>query len=286
MQQEKLSEAQIRQFLLGSVDDLQRERVERLFLSDPESNQRILLAEDDLIDQYLESALSSREKELFLAQYDSPVAQRRLRIIQSIKDYALRQLQPPELFGTKATPVPVSAGWFLANLRWIVPVATAVILAVSIGLWSAVVEKGRRDDLGRRQTIERELADLNRPANIAVARDQIVTLSLAPASMRSLGPRAELKPSTSIRLVEIDLLWLNQPNYSSYQAVVHRFGSRDEFQIGGLRLEKDPSSRQAVHLYLPIHILTNGTYQIVLRGTGNGGEAGAEVEYSFNFLAQ
>src|SRR2546421_5714239 len=89
MKEEFVTDAEIRQFLLGSVDDSERRRIEGVFMSDTEFNQRVLIAEEDLIEDYLEHSLAPVERDKFLAQYGhAPEQQRRLRIRRSIKDYA------------------------------------------------------------------------------------------------------------------------------------------------------------------------------------------------------
>src|SRR5712691_4522820 len=89
MKEELVTDAEIRQFLLGSVDDSERQRIEGLFMSDAEFNQRVLLAEDDLIEDYLEHSLAHMDRDKFLARYGhTPEQQRRLRISRSIRDYA------------------------------------------------------------------------------------------------------------------------------------------------------------------------------------------------------
>src|SRR6266404_2721981 len=89
MKEESVTDAEIRQFLLGSVEESERKQIESLFMSDAEFNQRVLIAEDDLIEDYLEHSLAPLDRDKFLAQYGhAPMQQRRLRISRSIRDYA------------------------------------------------------------------------------------------------------------------------------------------------------------------------------------------------------
>jgi hypothetical protein len=78
----------IRRFLLGDLDDRERERVEEVFLSDPRTRDRILMTEDDLIEGYLEDCLNPVELEKFLKYYLCASQQRRkLRIAKSLREY-------------------------------------------------------------------------------------------------------------------------------------------------------------------------------------------------------
>src|SRR5688572_1721425 len=92
MNDEILTDALVREFLLGKVDEKERERVEGLFLTDSQARERVLAAEQDLIEDYFEDSLTAADKELFLARYgETPAQQRQLRINKSIKDWALGQ---------------------------------------------------------------------------------------------------------------------------------------------------------------------------------------------------
>lgn len=79
----------LRQFLLGTITDEERERIECLFLTDSPTRERLLAAEEALIEDYLEGSLTIAERDSFLWQYRDTVQQRRLRILRALKAYAL-----------------------------------------------------------------------------------------------------------------------------------------------------------------------------------------------------
>lgn len=93
-----LTDEVIRQFLPGELDDGKRQRVEEVFVSDPETRDRILMTEDDLIEDYLAGCLSPVGMEKFLAYYlcTSP-QRRRLRIAKSLRDMSSSRLRPVPL---------------------------------------------------------------------------------------------------------------------------------------------------------------------------------------------
>src|SRR5215213_4214490 len=89
MNEKLVTETLLRQFLLGKVDDEERQRIESMFVTGAFSNERVIAAEQHLIDDYLDDSLTPADKERFLAQYgDTPAAQRKLRIAKSIQDWA------------------------------------------------------------------------------------------------------------------------------------------------------------------------------------------------------
>ena len=92
MKDEGLTDALLREFLLGKVNEEERERIEGLFLTDSQARERVLTAEQDLIEDYLEDGLTGEDKDLFLERYgQTPAQQRQLRINKSIKVWALRE---------------------------------------------------------------------------------------------------------------------------------------------------------------------------------------------------
>ena len=276
MKEELVTDADIRQFLLGSVDDSERQRIESLFMSDAEFNQRVLVAEDDLIEDYLEHSLAPMDRDKFLAQYGhAPMQQRRLRISRSIRDYAASEArlgQTPSaiakrrVFFSHLTP---------RNLRFFIPIAAADTIACIIGVVWLVRSNNRR------LTIERELAELNAQPDLRVNPSQVVSLVLPPVSMRSVGTETRLTPRADISVVELDLLWTQKEQYPNYYVLLRRVGTNEEFRVSGLHIEASPSSGNSIRVRLPSYLLRDGLYQVTLTGAGPDGAASQGEEYTF-----
>ena len=89
MNEEPVTDTLLRQFLLGQVDDRERQRIESMFVTGALSKERVIAAEQHLIDDYLDDSLTPADREQFLAQFgDTPAEQRKLRIARSIRDWA------------------------------------------------------------------------------------------------------------------------------------------------------------------------------------------------------
>ena len=58
MKEETGGDAVLREFLLGGLDDEQRVLIEDQFLTDSQTWERVLAAEQELIEDYLEGSLS------------------------------------------------------------------------------------------------------------------------------------------------------------------------------------------------------------------------------------
>lgn len=277
------TDAEIRQFLLGDVDEEERERIERRFISDPEAYKKIVVVEDELIEDYLEGSLTASDRDKFLAQYGhTPEERRRLRIIKAIKEHAIAGATAPQ------TATSTNPKWptFLSALRMrnprvLIPVAAVLTIAcVVAAVWLRDLSNKRAQEGNRRVAIERELADLNAPSSVREVSPQTFSLILAPVSVRSLGTQAELRARTDIRVVELQLLWTQTEQYSSYKAVLRRVGASEQLTIANLHVEKTAGG-SAVPLKLPTHILTRGLYQVSLSGIGSNGTPGHAEEYSF-----
>jgi hypothetical protein len=276
MKEEFVTDAEIRQFLLGRVYDSERQRIERLFISDADFNQRVLIAEDDLIEDYLEHSLAPMDRDKFLAQYGhAPEQQRRLRISRSIRDYAASEAKlgqtPPAIakrraFLSQLTP---------RNSTLFIPIAATVTIACIIGILWLVRSNNRR------VTIERELAELNARPDLPANPSQVVSLVLPPVSIRSVGPETTLTPHSDISVVELDLLWIQKEQYPNYHVLVRRVGTVEEFRVSGLHIETSPPIGNSIRVRLPSHLLRDGLYQVTLTGAGPDGAASVAEEYTF-----
>lgn len=273
MNQEILTEALLRQFLLGKVDEHERERVENLFLTDSEVHERVLAAEQDLIEDYLEGSLNAADKELFLERYGQTAAQQRqLQISQEIKNWARR-----ESASTHTVPEKTSV-W----TRWrerlrlkpalLIPiVVTAMIVVVVLASWLS----SRR----AQQAIEQELAALNTPASLREVPPNLSTLELAPVAVRSVAKEAELKKTSPDQLFELRLPWPPDERYPSYQAELSRVDGEERFTVSNLQVESDRAL--TIRLRLPAHVLRRGHYKISVRGVNADGSQGLPRDYTF-----
>src|SRR5690242_18966613 len=92
MKEEIPTDAVLREFLLGKVDEEEAAQLERSFLTDSEPREKVLVIEQELIEDYLEDSLTAKDREQFLLRYGPTAAQlQQLRITKAIKDWALRE---------------------------------------------------------------------------------------------------------------------------------------------------------------------------------------------------
>jgi hypothetical protein len=276
MKKESVTDALLREFLLGKLADADRERMEGLFLTDSATRERVLALEQDLIDDYLEDSLSQEDKERFLSRYAQTDEQRRkLRITGAIKDWAVREARAPHPAAPTVSVWSRFWTWLRLKPRFVVPIAVTIAIAIVL----AIVWLNSRTEQRKHLAIEQELAQLNSPASLREVPPQITPFDLRPVSVRSGQPQTELKIPVEIRFIELRLPWIQNERYSMYQAEVLRVGDREAFTIPNLQAESN--GRYTIRLRLPAQMLTRGDYQIKLTGLSTDGSAKSSEEYSF-----
>jgi hypothetical protein len=271
MNEEPVSDALLRQFLLGQVDDQERQRLESMFVTGALSRERVMAAEQHLLDDFLDDSLTPENRERFLAQYgETPAEQRKLRIAQSIHDWA----------ATEATAVAAAAGsrWSrLFGRAWlkpafVVPIAAVVLIAI---IFIVATLRNSWEQRNRYLAMQQELVRLNSPPMLR--ESSVPALTLTPGAVRSAEAEKELIPSTNAEFVELHLVWTQKEPFPSYQATIRRFEEDESFTIPNLQLD----SRNAIRLRLPASYLTRGFYQIEISGLAANGAIGPAEEYTF-----
>lgn len=274
MKEEILTDALLRDFLLGKVDDEERVRIESLFLTDPEAREKVLVIEQELIEDYLEDSLTAEDRGEFLLRYGQTAAQlQQLRITKAIKDWAVREI-------ALVQPVPDELSiWrrLRARLRlkpaFVIPIAvTAMIVIVVAGVWL--------NSRMKRAALEQELAQLNTPASLREIPERMFSINLSPVAVRSTEPQTVIKRSAAATaIVELHLPWIQTERYPTYHAEIRRVGGDESFTIPNLQPEN--SGQYEIRLRFPARLISRGQYQVRLSGIDSGGAAGTSEEYTF-----
>lgn len=263
-----LTDTVLRQYLLGKVDDEEREHIEKLFLTDSQTRDRVLAAEQGLIEDYLEDGLTAADKETFVLHYaQTPEQQRKLRINQTIKDWAVTEAQ--------TAPGGVS-NWsrLLESMRlrlaFVVPVAAAILIAIVIAsVWLSRTMEHR--------AIQKEIAQLNTPASLSRNPAHMISLQLTPLTVRSGETQNRLTKHADVRTVELSLLSIEREKYPAYRVIVNRVGDKEALATVDVAPEKD----NAVRVRLPADRLIRGSYRLTSSGIAPDGTTGPTEEYIF-----
>jgi len=279
MKEEAMTDGLLRQFLIGRIEDEERMRIESLFITDSLMRDRVLAAEQKLIDDYVEDRLSTADRELFLSLYgDTAVQRRKLQIAKSIQEWAVNQ---PKMTPLSREPAISAWGRLRAQSRvkpvFVIPIAVTAMVAVVVAL--AWINSRRIERNRQYLAIQQELAQLNTPSNLREVPPRMSQLTLKPGSVRSIDPEPELKRRADSSVAEVRLLWMAKEDYPSYQAILRGSGDDQSYTIPNLTAEKDDG--KFIRVRLSNHRFARGNYQIELRGVAADGSKSPPEVYSF-----
>lgn len=309
MKDESLSDASLRQFLLGKMNEDERERIESLFLTDPIMRERVLAVEQDLIEDYLEDSLSVSDREEFVLRYaQTAEQQRKLRITRSIKEWAIAEdrerasaasdvgdlartgaaLDVGELARSGAASDVGRSGpstgswwsriWGRLGLRpsLVVPIAAVIIVAVVF----ALIWLNRWNGQRRQFAIEQEVARLNSAEGLREFPPRTPALSLRPLALRSGQSPPEVRLSSG-DVVELQLVLIESARFPSYNAVVRRHDGAGAFTVPNLQPDSDGKT---IPLRLPSQFLNRGLYLINLTAPAADRSTVSVAEYQLNVI--
>ena len=274
MKEEIPTDAVLREFLLGKLDEEEDARIESLFLTDSEAREKVLVVEQELIEDYLEDSLPPEDRQKFLWRYGQTAEQlQQLRITKAIKDWAVREN------ASQAVPTELSTWQRLrARLRlrpvFVIPIAVTAMIAIVVAcVWL--------NSRMKRAGIEQELAQLNSPASLREVPEQMFPFNLSPVAVRSTEPQIVIKrPAAATAIIELHLPWIQKERYPRYEAEIRRVGGEESFTIPNLQAENN--GRYEIRLRFPARLISRGQYQIRLSGIDSSGAAGTSEEYVFS----
>lgn len=276
----------IRRYLLGDLDERGRQRLEERVFTSRDYSTRVQIAEEDLIEDYLNDALDAEEQEKFVGRFLSTPGQlQKLKIAQALRGYAGANTPAPER-GRARLP-------FFERLRprafALAPLAAVLLLAIILGYWFFSGGSRRRDGdnpaEARRRAVAEEVARLNPPAatgDSAATRDPNAPplVALPPLLLRGEGKQINAPPGGVVRL----RLELPAGSYESYRATLRAVGGDELFTLPGLRPPL-AGREQSLELNLPANVLPPGDYLLNVSGMKPDGKPEDVADYSFRIAA-
>ncbi len=241
---------QIRRYLLGELDDGTRAEVEKRFLSDGEVFEELLVAEDEIIDDYASGRLDPEERADFEAHFlATPERQRKLRFARALHRHAMNLANERE---TVKQPV-IRSLWFgRPGLSWAATTVAALALIVGT-VWF----------------LRSRTAPPKTFATLTLTINQSTRAEGAPAAMVKL-PLAADALKIFLRLPG------SVPPASRYRVVL-------EADDGETRpLEMSDQDGESIAVVIPATQLKRGQYVLKIFGTGvNGVEQRIPGNYFF-----
>lgn len=146
----------IRRYLLEELSEQEREQLERRLMSDDDLYQKLLLGEDDLIDEYISGTLPEHERAKFSQHFlRVPELRDDVRATAALKRYAIETA--PRVFAGDAPDVSLldRLKKFFMRPAVVIAFATALCAAVALAAWLATQNSRLRrqvEQLQARQT--------------------------------------------------------------------------------------------------------------------------------------
>jgi hypothetical protein len=280
-----------RRFLLGYLDEGERQIVAERLTTDAAYLELVLQAESGLMEDYLGDQLSEEERKRF----DKYVLTNRQQVDQLNLTKGLRAAatvraasnSPPLVAGTKRVG-PQSLGkrsLFWPALRDAKLPIAAIILVAVCGTVALVLWRYHTASLPQQQLVE-ELMKLNAQQSLnanAIYQGFII----GPLKGGLVRDNQEVKafsiPKTE-ELVQLRLQ-IGVDEYQSFQAVLHTAENQELFTLPNLRAS-NISGEKVVVIYLPAKILMPGDYQLRLSGRTQNNQPVYLGRYNFRIVGK
>ena len=267
----------IRKYLLGRLRGEEREQLEERILSDAEFRNKILLVEEDLIEEHAEGALDEVERQEFQQMfYSNPQRRLDVQVVEGLKHQAatgwwsrlVTSIWKPRDASKVFHGSGLNSLWSFRKAAIAFGLVLAVVVTFLIVYRSLRPEQlpgSLTQEQQRRDQIERELARLNDPAS---QQRVAVAAILSPGLTRGdeTSPTAEFPTVALARGAELAQLTLqlkpSAQEYQSFQAALNRVGAPESYKV-----ELKPFELSGVRnlvLTLPARDLDDGDYRVQL----------------------
>jgi hypothetical protein len=320
MSEKREYELLLRSYLLGDLNSDDQQRIEQYLMMDAAALDEMGCLENDLIDDYLEGALSGNEKkrfeDIFLA---APERMRMLRFAQVLKRYIARQktkqksrslwkkfLPPAEYSGNPglkwslaACLLVLLAGGSLAALQ-IARLQKALDQAMSANPPGQLVELQKRNNelasaLHREQIrvnqLQQSAAELKSQEPQMQAKNQtgrlqsaVISIALAPGLLRDMDGIHKIRIPEQTNLVQFDLKMESQ-NHHRYQAILRRVGEDPLWTQISPRMQSG-TEPQYFRFIMPAHLLKPGDFVLKLSGIPHSGDFEDIGSYHFRIIGE
>ncbi len=269
-------------YLLGNLPEPEEVRLEEEYLANPDTQNRLLMVEDELVDAYLQGELSAQERkqleDRFLA---SPRGRRKLELAKSLMTIASSQKPSP-----KPKPSPVF------SMRWVL--ATAALILMLVVAWSIrgkILQQraperagGQPNEVNHQVPVVSASQANQTPTPVESPSEHpqspvIAAIILRPTA-RNIEPSPQVKVPKGALQVKIQLD-LGADNHTSYKATLLGAGDDVKWSERGLRSQPTASGR-AIVVKLPATLFSKGEHTFLLSPDEDA--ARPIAEYTFTVL--
>ncbi len=313
------------EYLLGNLSPEEQTEFEQRFMEDDELFERIVVIEEELIDDYAREVLSPRERDLFEKNFlTSPERRRKVEIARSLIDWACRSRgeEAPE------APPAVSrrwSSWIWSRMssdrvrssrpQFALMAATMCIVLVG-GPWfirQHIRQRSQLDEAATEvATLREQTNDLQAQVAAQRARGDDLTQrlldreSVMPSQHPEQEPSAQVQPSvetftvaplvrgaqgerlvipSGIQLIRLQVNPGSKDVYESFRAAI--VTPEEQMVWMQANIQAPSSSRvKAVSLMVPAEALPSGDYILTLSGRAHDGSYEEVAAYVLSILRE
>ena len=268
---------QTRQYLLGNLPQENLPEFEERLLGDTDFYAELLVAEDELIDEYLADRLSRSERERVESNFLlAPERQQKLRFSRAFRKYIeLNAAESPQektsmsgrrtslsarLWSVKSSLLP-----WAPNRNPVLAFSLVVALCLALFALSWMVFRNRSSET----TVQRQ------PQNI-------LKIALVSGSTRGDGAIQKVLVQPDVDSVQLEIE-LARNEYKSYKAELLTAENSRLTTREGIRPEVT-NGHEVVYFILPAQILKPGDYQVRLEGIAESGSKEPVDKYRFRVV--
>jgi hypothetical protein len=269
----------IRQFLLGELDEEQREQLEQRVITDRDYKEEVLITEEELLEDFLGGTLPSEQRELFLKRYTaSPDQLRKVQIAKALDKYATVHPTAPRSGSFETTWLKSLFKFFYKRDRFNqFALASLALLLIAVGClivyWS----------ISRDQTANyAALMQLNGPESEVMQPDDsaVASVSLSPLLLRGTG---EPKTVTITKQTQTVQFRLADPSggTNTFQAILKDSAGAEVFKLEDIRSRRLGQVSVLV-LQIPASMLRPQEYELEISEKKPDGPYENPATYSFH----
>ncbi len=278
-----------RKFLLGYLDERERQTVEERLITDPDYLELVLQAESELMEAYVARQLSEDDRKRFdkyLLTNERQVEQLNLtRALTAFAKVDAAAHSPPVAKGTLEPVIEtVPAGLLHAKIWGVNVVVAAVILVAIIGI-AATMLLSRSTGNYQQGSLGQELAKLNAQQDLdpeAILRGFIIG-PLKPGLSRDDEINKKFVIPATEEIVQLRLQIGNGGPFQAFQAELQTGEGQEIAPISDLKAKR-LDGESLIIIYLPARILSPNDYQLRLSGVNKNNQLEYLGRYTFRIV--
>lgn len=261
-------------YFLGSLTNEAAAEIELRVIEDTDFAAELAGVEEDLIEEFLDNALSSKEASLFRTNYlNTEERAKNVEMTAMMRRYARENVSNPasvtESPGRENAAIFQWVGSLSLGVRLVA--ASVALIVVMTSIWF-VLRPQRDNEL---LALQNRYEQINHNPGSVNLDTKLSELTLVSGSLRAAGPTAELSGTDLTENVRFRVALPPQTDTSTtYNVTIYR-DSTEVFRQNKIRSIVNATGAE-VRLLLPKEILHAGNYRLNLTSVG-----GSELNYQF-----